>query len=422
MRAYEGLADLCAADTRCNSRFPNLREALVKAVLSLERQPLAVEVPGDPSGKRMTISGRTFLSGMFQLMYNRREMALVPLMIDAAIERRATDLSALAYLSNFQREQGGEAAYMAITCRERGGFDSPDAVRAAESQWPVLSRNFNAADLAEMCARWSDHLPEQPQTPSNISVPTLILAGSLDPVTTPANGRFVAEKLGPSARYVEFAGFGHGLTEAHACPNAIIAGFLADPAAVPDTSCAAAVDPLVFTTELVPLGKLWRAVQIYDEKADATLPRGVVFLLSVGAALALALSTLLWPLTWLGRAWLGRRPVLSPTQVQSSAFLVGSAAVLCLIWYFAFGRSLARATEVAPFALGVGLPGELWPGLWPLVIAVLALFSGLLCLAQERLGRDIGYLAAFHRLVAAAAVGALLFITLALDLLPWRLV
>jgi pimeloyl-ACP methyl ester carboxylesterase len=68
-------------------------------------------------------------------------------------------------------------------------------------------------------------------------IPTLVFAGSLDPITPPDDSKRVAGEL-RNAVYVELAGLGHGVTRVSDCARAIRQEFLTDPDDEPDLSCA----------------------------------------------------------------------------------------------------------------------------------------------------------------------------------------
>ena len=59
-------------------------------------------------------------------------------------------------------------------------------------------------------------------------VPSLVLAGSYDPVTPPVWSRTTAEHL-PNSTYVEFPGRGHDVTSGNACAATLEALFVTDP-------------------------------------------------------------------------------------------------------------------------------------------------------------------------------------------------
>jgi len=66
-------------------------------------------------------------------------------------------------------------------------------------------------------------------------IPTLVFAGTFDPITPPSWSQQVAESL-PNSFYVEMPNHGHGMSTS--CPVNIRVAFLIDPLAAPDRSCA----------------------------------------------------------------------------------------------------------------------------------------------------------------------------------------
>jgi 3-oxoadipate enol-lactonase len=73
---------------------------------------------------------------------------------------------------------------------------SPAAVATALQ----MLENSPAEGYAECCAAIRDM--DQRETVKNVRVPTLVIAGAKDPVTPPAEGRFLADHI-PGAKYAE---------------------------------------------------------------------------------------------------------------------------------------------------------------------------------------------------------------------------
>jgi hypothetical protein len=84
--------------------------------------------------------------------------------------------------------------------------------------------------------------------PQGTSVPTLVLGGQFDPVAGPLLGRDVAERIGPAARWIEFAGIGHNVRHFSACGERIASDFIGNPGEVLDTACASRMPP-IFTAK-----------------------------------------------------------------------------------------------------------------------------------------------------------------------------
>jgi pimeloyl-ACP methyl ester carboxylesterase len=68
------------------------------------------------------------------------------------------------------------------------------------------------------------------------TVPVLLLAGGLDPITPPSWARHAAETLDHGSVFV-FPGVGHGVAAAHECAARLLVKFLASPDAKPFDEC-----------------------------------------------------------------------------------------------------------------------------------------------------------------------------------------
>jgi pimeloyl-ACP methyl ester carboxylesterase len=76
-------------------------------------------------------------------------------------------------------------------------------------------------------------------------IPTLLISGSFDTLTSLAGAKAAATKLS-HATIISIPGIGHFVSPASPCAQGVIVSFLADPAA-PDTSCVSALKPQSFT-------------------------------------------------------------------------------------------------------------------------------------------------------------------------------
>jgi pimeloyl-ACP methyl ester carboxylesterase len=76
--------------------------------------------------------------------------------------------------------------------------------------------------------------------PHDTAVPTLVLAGQFDPNITPEQSRRVADRIGPKARWVLFAGIGHSVRHFSVCAQKLVAAFIAQPNRRENAACAGA--------------------------------------------------------------------------------------------------------------------------------------------------------------------------------------
>ena len=141
------------------------------------------------------------------------------------------------------REAQYQAALATLSANEPTTFD------------PFRVDDWVAAAWGEphTCIGWPSPtdqvLPEMPGT-TYPDVPTLVLSGDLDSVTSPEGGRIVAEKF-PNATFVSVPNVGHvtALGDKQGCVAGIVVGFVQTGGTVGDTSC---VDTAYAPIRVVP--------------------------------------------------------------------------------------------------------------------------------------------------------------------------
>lgn len=111
------------------------------------------------------------------------------------------------------------------------------------AQWNV----FGVSYMHDDCRVWD--VPPAPAAfrwPVQSQIPTLILSGTFDAVTTLPWTRAAARTL-PNATIVQIPGVGHFVVPESRCAQEVVATFLARPN-TPDTSCVASLRPPTFVT------------------------------------------------------------------------------------------------------------------------------------------------------------------------------
>ncbi len=229
-RALQLLFAACRAQAACAAAHPDLEAAFADAVRSLDTAPLPVLLPSGIFNLR----GLTFRLVVDRALYARTDLAALPAVIAAARARRPEGVADLLgrVVADYARISLGEMA--AVECRDRPSWQAADA-----AQQPVVS-----AFVGGLCAGWGP-LGPPPLIARDSPVPSLLLAGTIDPITPPDFARQAAAALGARAQVVAFAHVGHGAAWSSPCGEAVVAAFLRDPGAV-DVACAAAVPPIAF--------------------------------------------------------------------------------------------------------------------------------------------------------------------------------
>ena len=146
-----------------------------------------------------------------------------------------------------------------VSCRESYPFASPEelaaAGRGAFPDYPASVQREGVGGWAyfnEDCREfWKvPAAPDSMHQPVESAIPTLLVSGSFDTLTSLAGAEAAAKKLS-NATIISIPGIGHFVSPASPCAQDVIVSFLADPAA-PNTSCVGALKPQSFTSPASP--------------------------------------------------------------------------------------------------------------------------------------------------------------------------
>lgn len=233
---------LCTAQTECQQRFGNPYAQLQRLHKQLRTTPVTVRV-ADPNSYELhdrTLTAAR-LAGLVRLYaYNNATSALLPLMIDEAAQGNYAPLLGQEQLISDDvnnRITGGVG--LSIGCSEDADLLEINAADDDTLLGNSLIEFFQAA-----CAVW----PHGPRAADfhqafKASLPVLILAGELDPVTPPRYAQAIKQELS-NARVLLARGQGHAVLGARCMPD-ILAKFVAtlQPKTL-DASCLGKLKPL----------------------------------------------------------------------------------------------------------------------------------------------------------------------------------
>lgn len=252
-QSFERLFAACTQDAACNSAYPDLEATFYQLVDQLNANPATIMVTLPDLGQvEVPLTGDSFMAVSSQALYFKALYSQLPQAIYAALEGDFTLAAALTQagydvgdLINFNK-------FFATECRSEVAYSDPEALAAAYEEFPRLrpvtgTLGVSGETVYQICAAWglSDPAPED-NDPVTSAVPTLLLAGQIDPVTPPEWARQVAE--GFSQAYVfEFEGVGHSVLGSSLCAQTVASAFLADPSQAPAPDCLQTPDPLRFS-------------------------------------------------------------------------------------------------------------------------------------------------------------------------------
>ncbi|MGY2078626.1 alpha/beta hydrolase [Modestobacter sp. SYSU DS0657] len=255
-RAIDALFAACAADAGCAERYPDLEQTVTDLVAELDAAPASVTVLDPTTGERVEspLDGAGFVGFLFQSMYSTELIPFLPEVIEAAANDEFGTIGLLLSAFTQQLDMVSVGQQLAVQCQEEVSFSDPDAVADAVAEHPLVESFFASTPtmgpgIFDVCASWDAGEPGPAENEALSSdLPTLVLAGELDPITPPRWGEQLAEELG-NAVYVEFPATGHGSVGTHECAVQLTREFLADPNSEPDTSCVDDVEAPAFTPE-----------------------------------------------------------------------------------------------------------------------------------------------------------------------------
>ena len=243
--AIDALFAACAADAACAGAYPDLAGVFERAIAQLDRDP--VELDG------VQTTGDDLVYGVVQALYDPTMPALLPRLVstvesdpDAALEELFEGLGYLAYgtergsRSTVPTWRESDGTFFSVECREEAAtIDRSEALaRASSVRSPASSALSGQLRLTlDICDLWDSGVAEPwERDPVEADIPTLVLAGSLDPVTPPEWGRLTSSGL-PASTFVEFPDLGHALVLGGSCPLSLMEQHIQRPGDPIDDGC-----------------------------------------------------------------------------------------------------------------------------------------------------------------------------------------
>ena len=252
--AREGFGRLfraCEAQPRCWRRRPGIAQTFTKLVRRLEANPAVVRVkpPTGGSPVKVVLDGGRLVDWLLKVAFNTPQYRDVPAMIAELANgdpRRIARARAAPILATPPGVVGYGLAF-GVGCAEWVAYQQDSTLSIGRRAFPdypasVLRPDLHVSYLTDVCRVWKvPKAPAAQRVATRSAIPTLLLAGSFDPLTPTSWARIAARRL-PNSTVAEFAGIGHFVTGASPCAQRVFASFLATPSA-PNTACVAAVRP-----------------------------------------------------------------------------------------------------------------------------------------------------------------------------------
>lgn len=276
----DAIESVCVEDLECSAKPGAPLERVSELAASLRTKPVAgVAYDGDGVRHRVTVD-----AGMLAFLYASAAYGTtVYEELEAAGEAwlDAADPAPLLRLAAEQTywgdagpvEEFSEGLYIAVICNDypqlwdiaspidSRSFQLDDSIAELTKTDPLAFAPFTVADWLgspwveyDSCINWpapSLWVPPQPDPAIYPSVPTLVLSGELDSLTSPEGNEIVASRF-PESTLVPVANSGHvtALADVNGCAAGIVVQFVLR-GSVGDTACAGDY-PSIRTTNQFP--------------------------------------------------------------------------------------------------------------------------------------------------------------------------
>ena len=265
---FGNIFQACAAEPVCNASHPHLEETFTGLVNKLEAEPLTATVKDPATGEdiEVVIDGGALVDWLRNQNYGVPMLQAAPNRIDGlaagrpdAIQAIALDRASRAPPPDPAAPALGYGLALGVSCRESYPFATPEELAAAGRKafpdYPASIQREGIGGWAyfnEDCRDvWKvPAAPEAMHRPVVSSIPTLLISGSFDTLTSLAGAKAAAASLA-KATIISIPGIGHFVSPASPCAQEVVVSFLADPNA-PDTSCVGALKPPSFTSVASP--------------------------------------------------------------------------------------------------------------------------------------------------------------------------
>ena len=219
----DAIFDRCRESEPCRARFPTIRDDFQKLRQRLAADAVTVSLPSPLKGAPEEIRfGTDELAGALRLLsYHPSSVALMPLMIDEAVNGNFQPLAAqFLMIAEDVQDSLSIGMHNAVVCTEDAPyFDGEDVGRNDLELTYIGPVQLDA--LAAICSVWpAGVLDDDFKKPLATDLPVLLLSGEADPVTPPAYADLAAVDL-ENALHLIGRNQGHGQAPRGCVPKII---------------------------------------------------------------------------------------------------------------------------------------------------------------------------------------------------------
>jgi pimeloyl-ACP methyl ester carboxylesterase len=231
-RSLNNIMEDCAANADCNEAYPNLKSRFLAFLNSLEETPLVLQLA---DGTTAFLNKEELNAVVHQIIYHEEVYKDVPIFLERLIAR---DAKAFQPILKIMKDRVHDS-FNALGLIEYT-YDYKGAIEQSKAAFAEVQQKYKPYELVE--AYYEFYMNDTriktdsiAITPIKTDVPSLLLAGTYDPITPPEwNDNF--RKQFDNHYYYVFPKVGHGVVFT-TCGLEITQQFIANPTQQPDAAC-----------------------------------------------------------------------------------------------------------------------------------------------------------------------------------------
>ena len=251
------LFDSCAADTKCNTAYPNLETVFLNLLSQLDAKPVTITTGNPQTGTVIeNVDGSTVMNVVIGSI---KESDLIYTAPQTIYRFKNGDFSTLIATQSslpYGFEGINIGLFISMMCHENILATTPQELQGIAvsskdiEEYAWLPFYGSAQEIFKDCKSWGATGPtlgENAQLTSDI--PTLVITGKFDPTTPPMYAQQVTSHLSHSY-FFEFPDQGHvpTATDTSGCAMDTVVSFLDNPSVEPDRSCLNKMSGIDFLT------------------------------------------------------------------------------------------------------------------------------------------------------------------------------
>lgn len=226
------LAAACASLPECTAAHGDVEEDLAGAVAAFDAEPEVITASLAVNEKEVTrdfmLTGADVRAGMFAALYESDLIPLLPGIIEALASGDRSIIPTFISTGVPRLTDLTEGAFYSVECADDGPVRDPEAEAQALAD-PGGDALVALGTAQAFCDVWPvESVDPSFKEPVVVDVPTLVIGGTLDPITPYSESEAQAERM-PDATFMTVPGGGHGPGGDNDCTRSARTAFWQDP-------------------------------------------------------------------------------------------------------------------------------------------------------------------------------------------------